>query len=161
MAYLGRGYDLRPLVQISGATRAVALKNVSWIAQAPRKLWSSPLKISFMRAIPGYSLRKVYNCRERKNFRPPNIFIFPVKKCFIFQNFRRPIFSHLKKFDLINETISSISMFQPFQRLQVQLHKPTFPIIHSQNFTLFSILFYIDIKSVFYVFIIFLKNRVF
>ena len=33
-------------------------------------------------------------------------------------------------------------MFQPFQTLQVQLHKPTFCIIHSQNFTLFSILFY-------------------
>src|SRR6218665_2228506 len=33
-------------------------------------------------------------------------------------------------------------MFQPFQTLQVQLHKPTFCIVHSQNFTLFSILFY-------------------
>src|SRR6218665_729195 len=33
-------------------------------------------------------------------------------------------------------------MFQPIQTLQVQLNKPTFCIIHSQNFTLFSILFY-------------------
>src|SRR6218665_3158713 len=33
-------------------------------------------------------------------------------------------------------------MFQPFQTLQVQLRKPTFCIIHSQNVTLFSILLY-------------------
>ena len=33
-------------------------------------------------------------------------------------------------------------MFQPFQTLQVQLHNQLFCIIHSQNFTLFTILFY-------------------
>src|SRR6218665_578123 len=33
-------------------------------------------------------------------------------------------------------------MFQPFQTLQVQLHKPNSCSIHSLNFTLFSILFY-------------------
>src|SRR6218665_1582442 len=34
-------------------------------------------------------------------------------------------------------------MFQPLQtQVHVQLHKPTFCIIHSQNFTLFGILFY-------------------
>src|SRR6218665_3156622 len=32
-------------------------------------------------------------------------------------------------------------MFQPFQTLQVQLHKPIF-LHHSKNLTLFSILFY-------------------
>src|SRR6218665_2779023 len=33
-------------------------------------------------------------------------------------------------------------MFQPFQTLLVQLHNPPFCISHSQNFTLFTILFY-------------------
>ena len=33
-------------------------------------------------------------------------------------------------------------MFQPFQTLQVQLHYQLFYIIHSENFTLFTILFY-------------------
>ena len=34
------------------------------------------------------------------------------------------------------ESFPPFLMFQPFQTLQVQLHKPTFCIIRSQNFTL-------------------------
>jgi len=33
---------------------------------------------------PGHILRKVYNCTERKNFRPPDMLKFPVKKVIIF-----------------------------------------------------------------------------
>src|SRR6218665_327994 len=38
--------------------------------------------------------------------------------------------------DLFLESFPPFLMFQPFQTLQVQLHKPTFCIIRSQNFTL-------------------------
>ena len=53
---------------------------------------------SYMYIETGHILRKVCNCRERKNFRPPNILKFPVKKCFISQNFRRPFFSDFLHF---------------------------------------------------------------
>ena len=38
---------------------------------------------------PGHILRKVYNCRERKNFRPPNILKFPVKKIFHYSKLKK------------------------------------------------------------------------
>src|SRR6218665_1944402 len=84
----------------------------------------------------GHILRKVYNCREQKNYRPPNILKFPVKKIsHSLKTLRRPFL-----------VISFTSyVFQPFQTLQVQLHKPTFRIIHSRNFTFspfFSTLFH-------------------
>src|SRR6218665_386550 len=47
---------------------------------------------------PGHILRKVYNCRERKNFRPPNILKFPVKKIFHFTKFLTIFFSHFLHF---------------------------------------------------------------
>ena len=100
----------------------------------------------------GHILRKVYNCRERKNFRPPNILKFPVKKTFHFIKIcQRPfLVIYQKCLDIpsiflfhprypfyfsISSTkssddflvISSISyVFHPFQTLQVQLHNQLF-----------------------------------
>src|SRR6218665_3889666 len=64
------------------------------------------------------------------------------KKMFHFPN--KFQISSTKNSDDIFLVISSI-VFQTFPTLQVQLHKPTFCIIHSQNvtnLTLFTILFY-------------------
>ena len=53
-------------------------------------------------SLAGHILRKVYNCRERKNFRPPNIEKCPVKKNFY--------------------AFSTV----PVQNLQLQLHNSHF-----------------------------------
>ena len=89
---------------------------------------------------------------QRTNkFQTSKHFKISCQKSFISQNFRRPSFCHLQeKFRFHPQKILttffshffSISYVSAFQTLQVQLHKPTFCIIHSQNFTLFSILFY-------------------
>src|SRR6218665_1675613 len=55
-----------------------------------------------------------------------------LSKSLISRNFRRPSFKSFPPF----------LMFQPFQTLQVQLHKQLFYIVRSQNFTLYTILFY-------------------
>src|SRR6218665_3458169 len=49
----------------------------------------------------GNILRKVYNCRDRKKFRPSNILTFPVKKMFHFPKFSDGLFiSHLQKISI-------------------------------------------------------------
>src|SRR6218665_816774 len=108
--------------------------------------------------LAGHILRKVYNCREQKNFRPPNILKFPVKKIFHFLKISNDFFSHLQKNFSISLifpfhppkilmtffVVSSFLMFQPFQTLHVQLHNQLFAsfILNISRFSpFFSTLF--------------------
>ena len=110
-------------------------------------------------SILGHILRKVYNCRERKILKLSNIFTFPVPKNFSFpKNFRRPPFLviYQKNFhDIpyifpfrppkILMTFFSHFLhflcFSPSKRCRYNCTTNFFRIIHSQNFTLFTILF--------------------
>jgi len=97
----------------------------------------------FILRVAGHILRKVYNCTERKKIQTSKYFQTSCEKiCLISWKFPTTFFSHLptKMFHFIHQKFWRPSFFQT---LQVQLHNQLFCIIHSQNFTLFTILFYV------------------
>ena len=80
----------------------------------------------------GHILREVYNCRERKNFQPANTLKFPVKKIYRFLKISDSFF-------FSNFLYFYVSALPNAAGTTAQ---PTFCVIHSQNFTFFTILFY-------------------
>src|SRR6218665_1024680 len=92
----------------------------------------------------GQILRKVYKFQTSKHFK-----ISCQEKCFISHDLFL-FFSHLQKFSISSTkilmtsflVISSISYVSALPNAPGTTAQPTFCIIHSQNFTLFSILFY-------------------
>src|SRR6218665_469240 len=71
-----------------------------------------------------------------KNFRPPSISKFPV----IYRK-NSSISSTTNSDDFFSHFLYFVC-FSPSKTLQVQLHNQPFCIVHSLNFTLFTILFY-------------------
>jgi len=134
---MGRSRVVKPLPQFydyPGMT-------LEWHPRTP-----TTLEVAYVKT--GHILRKVYNCRERKNFRPPNSLKFPVKKIHFLKISDGLLLSHLQRKKFLD--IPSLFPFHPPKILTTFfshfLHfltaQPTFYIIHSLNFTLYTILFY-------------------